>query len=151
MQTENSDPGHEVTTWRARPFLLLLAGFVVLMGIIYFVVGGLTVSWTHHVWPPQGPVLPPETSAGWNDNPPQLQTHAALDLQHLRDLEFRHLHTTNWTDSSRSYAEIPIERAMELLTQAQAENRLNQVLPPVKPATPIDLQKQKSAEAPKSP
>jgi hypothetical protein len=151
VKPENSTSGHEITTWKARPFLILLAAFFVLMAIIYFAVGGLAISWTHHVWPPQGPVLPPEASAGWNDNPPQLQTRASVDLEHLRDLEFRNLHATTWTDSSRTYAKIPIERAMELMTQAQAENRLDQILPRVKPATPIELQSQKSTEAPKTP
>ena len=48
-------PGHEVTQWRSRPFIIGVACFFLLMGVILFVVGGLTVSWTHQSWPPTGP------------------------------------------------------------------------------------------------
>ena len=151
MKPKSMEEGHEITTWKARPFVLLLAGFSVLIVLADFVLGGLTARWSHHDWPPAGPVVPPQATPGWNDGPPQLQTDAALDLQQLRALEFEHLHTTRWSDISHAYASIPIERAMQILAQAQAENRLNQVLPTPKPATPIDLQNQKSTEAPHAP
>lgn len=147
-------PGHEVTQWRSRPFIIGVFCFFLLMGVILFVVGGLTVSWTHQSWPPTGPVAGPQSDSRWNNKAPQLQINGDVDLAHLRQREYQRLHTVNWTDDSCTYASIPIDRAMSLMVQAEANHQLNQLLPEPKPATSIELQNQKSgtvAPAPKSP
>jgi len=144
-------PRHEVTPWKPRPFVLLSAGFYVFMAVMFLVLARLTISWTHGVWPPRAPVPPAQSAPGWNSSPPQLQTDAAGDLQRWQQYEYQLLHTTRWTDDTHRYATIPIEKAMDLVANAAAGHRLDQLLPAPQPATPIELQNQKSAEAPKTP
>ena len=147
-ETEQSRPlGHEVTHWHARPFILGIIYFLVFMGLVFLIVGGLTTSWSHHVWPPSGPVTGPQTTPGWNNTPPQLQINAPRDLQHLRQLEDQRLHSVKWTDDTHAFATIPIEQAMALVAQADAKHQLTQLLPAPQPATPEQLQNQKSGAA----
>ena len=150
MNPETDKPvssGHEITQWHARPFIIGVVSFFIFMGLVYIIVGALTVSWSHRDWPPSGPVTGPQTTSGWNKAPPQLQVNAPLDLQHLRELENQRLHAIKWTDDRHAFATLPIEQAMTLLAQADADHHLNQLLPAPVPATPEQLQKQKSGEA----
>lgn len=141
-------PGHEITNWRTRPFIIGIICFLIFMVIIYMSVGAFTASWSFHTWPPRGPVAGPQATQGWNNAAPQLQVNAPMDLQHLREQEDQRLHAVNWTDDNHNFATIPIEQAMALLAQADANHQLNQLLPAPIPATPEQLQKQKSGEAP---
>jgi hypothetical protein len=145
--TENKSANREVTTWRARPFFIGIIAFYSFMAALLIVVGGLTVSWTHQTWPPRGPVEGPAARSGWNTTSPQLEIRPVQDLQAVRKSAYAKLHTIQWTDDSRSFAAIPIERAMTLLTEAQANHQLNTLLPEPKAATPLELQNQKSTEA----
>jgi hypothetical protein len=129
---DDSSPRYEVTIWRGRPFLIGAVCFFAFMGIVLAVVE---------------PFKSPAADAGWNTDGPQLQTDAAGDLQILRQNEYKHLHTTAWADDSHTYAIVPIEQAMALLANAEANHQTNQLLPPTRPMTPIDLQNQKSGEA----
>ena len=145
--SRNHSPGHEITPWRARPFLIGALSFLLFMGIVFVVVDALTMSWSHHAWPPRGPVVGPEPDPAWNKTSPQLQIDAPRDLQSVREAEERHLQALRWTDASHTYAAIPIAEAMNLLADAQARHQPNTVLPAPKPATPVELQDQKSTEA----
>ena len=144
MPPESSSPRHEITPWRARPFLIGAISFFAFMDLVFVIVGGLTATWTHHTWPLHAPVRDPESDPNWNRVTPQLQVHAAVDLRRLRQTEYQNLHAVKWTDETHTFASIPIEQAMALLAQAQTAAQLNQLLPPPKPATPIELQDQKS-------
>ncbi len=142
---------HEVTPWKSRPFVLLSSGFYVFMTLMFLVMAGLTIYWTHGVWPSRAPVPAAQSGPGWNASPSQLQTDAAGDLQRWQQHEYQQLHTAKWTDDSHTYATIPIEKAMDLVANASAGHRLDQLLPAPQAATPLELQNQKSAEAPKTP
>jgi hypothetical protein len=144
--TDNNSAKREISVWRARPFIIGVICFFAFMAILLTVVGGLTVSWTNHTWPPHSPVENPASTSGWNTTAPQLETKPIQDLQAVRKAEYDKLHATRWTDNTRTFAAIPIERAMTLLAEAQANNQLNKVLPESKPATPVELQNQKGTE-----
>lgn len=139
----SDDPRHEITEWKSRPVLVGLGCFVVFMIVLYVVMGALAKDWSHGFWPQRRALAVPESIAGWNDVAPQLQTDAAHDLAEVKKTEQLHLHATKWSDAARGYATIPIDRAMDLYAQSSANHQT--VLPPVVPATPIDLQDQKSA------
>jgi hypothetical protein len=149
--------GHEITTWRARPFVIGVVSFFLFMALMFVILGALTRSWSHHAWPLRGPISGPQADARWNRTAPQLQANPDLDLQTLQKAEYERLHATRWTDQTHAYACIPIEQAMALVAQAAAEHR--QILSAPKPATPIDLQNPKagalaprpSATAPSTP
>ncbi len=140
-----NSPGHEITPWRAKPFVIGIVSFFIFMGLIFVILRWLTVSWTHHRWPKEILINAPQTDPRWNDHVPQLQVNAQMDLIHLRQVEYENLHTVRWTDPAHTYAAIPIQRAMIMLVQATANHRVNQLLPEPKPASPIDLQNQKSS------
>jgi len=146
---DQSNSKCEITHWPIRPFVTLVASFFAFMALMFAVLGGLTSDWTHHLWPPNGPVPDAQTSRGWNAAAPQVQPDPAADLTHWQQHEYEQLHTTKWNDDRHAYATIPIKRAMELVATASAAGRLDKVLPPPKPATPIDLQNQKATEASK--
>jgi hypothetical protein len=143
--------GHDLTRWKLRPFVWLVAGFFIFMGVMFVVLAGLTKSWTHGTSTPASPPAGPQSNPDWNTSAPQLQTDALADLHHLQRQEYERLHATKWTDDTHAYATIPIEKAMDLIATAEAEHRLDQILPPPKPATPLELQNQKITEAPNSP
>jgi len=138
----SDDKRHEVTNWKSRPFLIGFGCFAFML-VLYTVMGGLTKNWSHGFWPQRQTPESPEAITGWNDEAPQLQTDASHDLAEVKKGEQAHLHAVKWSDASHSYATIPIERAMELYAHAEAYHQA--VLPPVVPATPIDLQNQKSS------
>lgn len=58
--------------------------------------------------PPVTTVLPPQ---------PRLQTHAPQDLAQLRAAQQARLQRYAWNDGSHATAQVPIERAMQLLAQ----------------------------------
>ncbi len=144
-------PKREITHWPLRPFVILVAGFFAFLAIMFLVLGGLTARWTHGAWPPHQHISSVQSTPGWNTTAPQLQPDPATDLSRYQKHEYDQLHATHWTDNTHTYAAIPLDRAMELIAEAGAQNRLDQLLPPPKAATPLDLQNQKSTEAPKSP
>jgi hypothetical protein len=131
----------------ARPFIIGIVSFFVMLALIFVVVWNLAIIWTHggHVF--YAPPAPPAADSRWATESPQLQIDPNIDLQTLRQIEYQRLHTVRWTDGSHAYAAIPIENAMQLVSSAAAQNQLNTLLPAAKPATPIDLQDQKSREA----
>lgn len=141
----------EVTHWPLRPFVMLVTGFFVFMALMFAVLGSLTKSWTHGVWPPNGPVPSAQASPGWNTAAPQVQPDPSADLALWQQHEYEQLNSTRWNDHQHAYATIPIDKAMDLVAASSAAGQLDKVLPAPKPATPIDLQNQKAGEAPKSP
>jgi hypothetical protein len=146
-----SHPKREITHWPLRPFVILVAGFFAFLAIMFLVLGGLTARWTHGTWPPSQATAGAESTPGWNSTAPQLQPDPAADLSRYQKHEYDQLHATHWTDNSHTYAVIPVDRAIDLITEASVRHRLDQLLPTAKSATPLDLQNQKSMEAPKSP
>jgi hypothetical protein len=140
-------PGHEITAWRGRPFLWSLAGFAGFMLLMFTVLGALTRSWTHSFSPNPRQPSPPQARAEWDRDVPQLQVNPRLDIQELRRREQETLHRVAWATNAPGVAVIPIDRAMALLVAADARHQLNSLLPPPQPATPLDLQVQKSGEA----
>jgi hypothetical protein len=129
------------------------AGLFVLLAVVFGVVWILVQKWTDEPWPQPAPPAPPSATARWNDLPPQLQIAPGTDLVHLRQVEHARLHAVRWTDDSHTYATIPIEETMKLMGEAAAKGQLATLLPPPQPATPLDLQNQKSGAvaAPASP
>jgi hypothetical protein len=75
---------------------------------------------------------------------PRLQVSARLDLQKLKSHEENILHRYAWIDRKSGIAQIPIERAMELMIQ---KNQANKVTPPTvssKSSRDIILEKTKT-------
>lgn len=129
-----------------RPFVIGAIAFFILMLVLYAVVWGLLDHWMEHAWPYRESPSPPFAESRWNTQAPQVQADPGPDLARLRQVEYRRLHTQRWIDASHAYASIPIEDAMKLLAQAAAVGQLTTVLPAPQPATPLQLQDQKSRE-----
>ena len=143
---EHESALREITRWQGKTALISIIAFFVFMIVLLMVCGALTRSWTNGQFPAHRANPGPTADPVWNKAPPQLQTHAARDLADVHAEEYRHLHTTHWADATHSYATVPIDDALSLLSQAAASNQLSQVLAAAKPETPIDLQDQKSGE-----
>jgi hypothetical protein len=130
-----------------RPFIIGVISFFALMTLIFGVVWMLAGTWTHGGRSFREPPSPPSADPRWAMQPPQLQIDPEIELQKLRQIEYQRLHTVKWSDGTHAYACIPIEDAMQLLGNAAAQGQINSLLPPPQPATPLDLQNQKSREA----
>ncbi len=141
-------PSHyEKTHLHGRPFIIGLIGFLILMLVVYVVVFGLLQGWSRQPWPrPHAPRAPQETER-WNAQAPQVQIAPELDLARVRAAEDARLHARHWNDAGHAYATIPIDEAMGLLAGAAARGQVATVLPAPQPATPLELQDQKSHEA----
>jgi hypothetical protein len=140
-------PSHyEKSHLSGRPFIIGVVAFFILITGIFTTVWGLVEHWSGQTWPHRAPPAPPSATAGWDTRVPQIQIDPDIDLANLRQLEFRRLHAPYWTDASHTFATIPIEDAMNLLANAAAKGQLLAVLPAPQPATPVQLQDQKSRE-----
>lgn len=138
---------YEKPSLEGKPFVIGAICFFVLMLAIFGVAWGLLRHWSNKPWPRHGPPASPLADTRWKLKAPQIQIDPAIDLKNLRQSEARRLHTLRWNDASHAYATIPIEAAMKLLSDAAAKNQLTTVLPAPQPATPVQLQDQKSREA----
>ena len=83
---------------------------------------------------------PPDVAAERADFPqPRLQISPPVDLEKLRETENHELTTYGWIDQQKGIVRIPIERAIELLSQ-RGLSQTNQRV------TPLQLQQQRSQE-----
>jgi hypothetical protein len=147
-QPEDQMPSHyEKTHLKGRPFLIGAACFFVFAALLYVLIAVLLQHWSREPWPLRQPPAAPGLDSRWDDRAPQLQVDPAVDLATLRAAENQHLHALHWNDATHAYATIPIEDAMKLVAETAAKNQLNTLLPAPQPATPIQLQEQKSREA----
>ena len=137
---------HESTQVPGRPFVVGAICFFIFMGAAYVGVGGLLKHWSRQPLSALALPAPPTADMRWNMQAPQVQIDPTIDLAKVRAMEDRRLHALRWTDGTQAYAAIPIDEAMKLLADAAAKNQINTVLPAPQPATPIDLQNQKSRE-----
>ncbi len=112
--------GHEGRDVSVRIILLLGAGLVTLAAVVqvvlFFQMGGLWRARQKELPPPVPvaealPSAPPE---------PRLQIAPSLDLKALRAAEDAQLHGYGWVDRKGGVVHIPIERAMDLVTQEAA-------------------------------
>lgn len=150
--TGETSSHYEKPQLQGRPFMIGVWVFFGTLTLILIVVWQLAHIWTHGGRAFRIAPAPPTADTRWATQPPQLQIDPAADLQKLRKIEYQRLHTARWLDDSHSYATIPIETAMQLLESATAPGQINTLLPPPQPATPLDLQNQKSrAAAPQMP
>jgi hypothetical protein len=150
MNSESSSPRpgkpshYEIDRLSKKAIFGGALGLFVLLGAVLAIVWMLVRDWTREPWPQPGPPAPPAEAGRWNTAAPQLQVDPGMDLAQMRKIEKARLHAVGWTDASHTYATIPIEEAMRLMGEAAAEGRLGALLPPPQPATPLELQNQKS-------
>jgi hypothetical protein len=144
---ETAPSHYEKTHLHGRPFLLGLAGFLILLLVAYVVVFGLLRAWSRQPWPRPHAPQPPQETQRWNGRAPQVQVSPERDLARERAAENERLHARHWNDAGHAYATIPIDDAMGLLAGAAARGQMATVLPAPQPATPVELQDQKSHEA----
>jgi hypothetical protein len=115
MSTEEHSraAGHETTDVPVKPiaqFLLSLAVGLIVIGIGLVSLFGFLVH-------KQGAV--PDPSAGPSELPPapRLQVTPAADLHQLRERENNLLNDYGWVDRKEGMARIPIDRAMDIISQ----------------------------------
>jgi hypothetical protein len=148
--TGETESHYEKPQLRAKAFVIGIGSFFSFVALLYLVVWHLAGTWTHGGQPFHAPPAPASADARWTTQAPQLQINPGTDLQKLRQIEYQRLHTVRWTDDA--YAAIPIEDAMRLMAIAAAKGQISTLLPAPQPATPLELQNQKSREAaPKAP
>jgi hypothetical protein len=140
-------PSHyEKTQLGGRPFVVGIISFFVFMALVFGVVWMLLQHWSLEPWPQRQPPAPASADVRWNTQMPQVQIDPGLDLARVRRMEDQRLHALRWNDAAHTYATIPIEDAMKLMTDAAAKNELSTLLPAPLAATPLELQDQKSRE-----
>jgi hypothetical protein len=113
---EASARGYETSDARLRPILAFGAGLTVFALVVL-----LVIAWMFHAFlrrevrldPPPSPVAasraqPPE---------PRLQSAPAQDLEAVRAAEDALLNSYGWADRQAGHVRIPIDRAMELLSE----------------------------------
>ena len=105
--------GHETTDVPVKPiaqFLLSLAVGLIVIGIGLVSLFGFLVH-------KQGDA--PDQSAGPSELPPapRLQVTPAVDLLQLRERENNLLNQYGWVDRKEGIARIPIDRAMDIISQ----------------------------------
>ena len=144
---EKRDSNYEQTHLRGKPFIVGAIGFAVFFLAAFGVVRTLVQDWSFGTVPPHHASLPPSADPRWNTEAPQVQIDPALDLAKVRQTEERRLHTLRWNDAAHTSATIPIEEALKLMSDAATKGELGSLLPSPKPATPLELQVQKSGEA----
>ncbi len=119
--------GHEERDTNIRAVLWFAISLVATIVVVL-----LVVDWVFHAFPkPEAEItatssqlpgtaaeLPPE---------PRLQVNAPEDLKKLREQEDSVLNSYGWIDKQKGIVRIPIDRAIEILTQRG--------LPPLKPAS----------------
>ena len=123
---------------RGAPFLIGAIGFFLFLGLVAAVCWLLTDRWSGRPTPAR-PEAPAQSDPRWTKEAPQLQVQPPAELAQLRESQDQALHRCQWTDASHAFAQIPIEQAMALLSQAAADGRLREVLPPPKPETPQEI------------
>ncbi len=89
------------------PFALIAIAVLVFIGLS---MGGLWAVFTGNVPDRRQP-------AAQNPPPPQLQTQAPKDLQHILSAQRARLAGYRWIDHDKKIAAIPIERAMAIIAQ----------------------------------
>lgn len=105
------EQGHETRDISVRAVAWFALGLTVATALIYFAVAGLFKAFEHiH---PSPDALHPKMLAPV----PQLQTNDAADLAKFRATEEAQLHSYGWVDKNAGVVRIPIERAMDLITQ----------------------------------
>ena len=79
----------------------------------------LVMSWLWRAFSAPAAKPPPITAmeAEKSRPGPQLQVTPARDLQEMRAMEDRQLHSYRWVDSEAGIVAVPIERAMDLIAE----------------------------------
>lgn len=96
---------------------VILTGVVVLGVVTAVVVGVFLIRGTFPVTQVTAPVPPRPLSA--TESLPGLQTHPQADLRAFNRDKQRRLHSYGWVDKAHGIVHIPIERAMEMMTQRE--------------------------------
>ncbi len=106
--------GHEPSGFDVQRIVAIgaiLGGSVILSVLLILWVAHVVIEPAHARSHERVGLLPP---------PPRLQPHPVLDLAAVRQQEESQLESWGWTDDSREYARIPIERAMVIYLRQQA-------------------------------
>lgn len=115
--------GHESSAINTGRILAAMGGlgiFVVMaLGVIYLIL-------QHDVMPNHARVV---DEAGLSPPKPRLQAHPQTDIAAERLQKHDLLSGYGWADSSRSYARIPIQRAMQLYVDTHAVSKTARLAP----------------------
>ena len=106
MSAESSHPGYERSGF-GRTLLLLALIFVVALLLLFVAIDGDFQA--HKV-----SAFPVDASAF---KEPVLQIHPVADLEQYRTQEMELLHNYGWVDKGAGIARIPIDRAIDLISE----------------------------------
>jgi hypothetical protein len=115
-QHENSDKHYETRDAQIRPILVFGGILIVVTVFVLFV-----MKWMFDTFNAQEAKLdpPPPPLADFQRQPstPRLQVNSAQELSEMRTAEDNVLNSYDWIDKEKGIVRIPIERAIELLSQ----------------------------------
>jgi hypothetical protein len=113
----NAGPGHESDDIRIRPLLLGLVGLIVLLSVAFIATGGF---WSEYLSLERKTeaAIPPRFADETGQFPaPRNQPDAADELRQMRTRDAARLNDYGWVDPKAKIAHIPIDRAIELVTE----------------------------------
>jgi hypothetical protein len=115
--TGTAGAGHESGDIRIRPLLLGLLGLIVLLAVAFLATGGF---WSEYLSLERKTeaAIPPRFADETGQFPaPRNQPDPAGELHQLRTREAARLSAYGWVDPKAKIAHIPIDRAIELVTE----------------------------------
>ena len=102
----------------ADPGIIVRLGMIFVAAIAVCLVGlAFLFMYFERIYPDRTSEAAPRVAASDLPPGPRLQTIPALDLQTVRASEDRHLSRYAWVNQQQGAAQIPIERAMQLVVQ----------------------------------
>jgi hypothetical protein len=108
--------GHQTSEINLRGVTWMAVGLMILLIAVLLTVGGL-FSLFKRQYASESAASGGITTVGRLPPAPRLQTNPASDLQQFLDAENAKLNSYGWIDRNGELIRIPIERAMDLLTQ----------------------------------
>lgn len=110
-------PGHEQSDANVRSLAGFAAGLVVLMLAGMFIMRLLYVRMADYQMRHDPPLSPLAAELPSHPPEPRLQVTPALELREVRAQEQERLSSYGWVEPNAGVVRIPVERAMELLTE----------------------------------
>jgi len=134
-----------------EPKLIRRTVMVILITLVVLVVAGLVLFRVfEREYPGRQSEAEPQVTAGELPPVPRPQADPQRELQTVRAQEDAHLERYAWTDSAKSSAQIPVERAMELWVQnyrSPVTNAATTNAATASDLTELQMRQQKAQEA----
>ncbi len=113
----SEEQGYEVRDARFGSVLIIGYGAIVLIIIGGFV--GSVIVYKQMNWILRRPPASPQFQVQQEILPPvpRLEVHPPADLNEFREAEEKHLNSYGWVDKNKGIVRIPVQRAMQLLSQ----------------------------------